>query len=128
MTETNDYEKAKQECRNECFDDFLKITGWSKDRVPDDADYVFQFLFDVIFDRAYQLGKAHSQLANGLANERLQVATAAMQGILSNSTFARALGYQSVEADDEEFLYKTTAEGAVHFADALITELNKEKP
>lgn len=113
---TNDYEKAKSECWrllcNSCI-----IKGATRD------------CFDTIFDRAYQLGKAHTQSANGFANERLQVAAMAMQGILSNSdlitdslrVYERKYGKYTAD------LCVAVANVAVVCTDTLITEINKPK-
>ncbi len=101
MTETNDYEKAKQECW-EKYASAFDIQG----SIPNEA-------FNWVFKRGYQLGKAHFQPANGLVNERLQVAAMAMQGILATG-HSNSAGF--------------IAEKAVRYADALLTELNKETP
>ena len=99
MTETNDYEKAKSECWRLLCDSCI-IKGATSD------------CFHIIFDRAYQLGKAHAQPANGLANERLQVAAMAMQGLLASGD------YTAAKIDRVMKL-------AVLYADALLTQLNK---
>ena len=130
MTETNDYEKAKQECQNECYDKFLKTAGWTKEQVPEEVNLTFNFLFEIIFNRAYQLGKAYTQPVNGLANERLQVAAMAMQGLLSNSTWMSILarGYCQEYDNDKDAsaaLVRETVSSSLEITDALLTELNK---
>lgn len=121
--ETNDYEKAKQECRNECFEKFLKTTGWTKEQVTDDVNLAFNYLFEIIFKRAYQLGKEHAEsdrdaemlkthlkVEHYLSEKRIQLAGMAMQGILANGQ-SNSAGF--------------VAEKAVRFADALLNELNE---
>ena len=87
-------------------------------------------VFNFAFDRAYQLGKSHAQPANGLANERLQVAAMAMQGLLSNSSWMSNLvrGYSQEydnDKDAEEALVREIASCSLEITDALLTELNK---
>ena len=115
MNETNDYEKAKQECWKKYASAF-DIQG----SIPNEA-------FNWVFKQGYQLGTAHAQLANGLANERLQVAAMAMQGILSNAELSGALCKLSQKTHDVTKFYEGVADGAVRLADALLTELNKPK-
>lgn len=72
------------------------------------------------FMDGYELGRAHTQPANKLENERLQVAAMAMQGLLSNEH-----GFQFNNKDVAK-TPENVAEAAVMFADALLIELNKE--
>ena len=111
MTETNDYKKAKSECwRLLC--DSCVIKGATRD------------CFNVIFERAYRLGKAHAQPANGLVNERLQVAAMAMQGALSNQSFLNNVCTGLTTAEE---IYSQVASVCVSYADALLTELNNQE-
>ena len=86
----------------------------------DAADIIFSDIFDFVFDRAYQLGKSHAHPANWLTNERLQVAAMAMQGLLSNMN-----GFQ-LNNKDVAKSPENVAIASVLYADALLTELNKE--
>ena len=94
--DNNDYEKAKSEC-------------WEKVPLIISPKNAFEFGFH----SAWHHPKAHAQPVNGLANERLQVAAMAMQGILASRQTG---GWVSV------------AKRAVSYADELLTELTKEKP
>ena len=102
MTETNDYEKAKSEC-------------WEKVPLIISPKNAFEFGFH----SAWHHPKANAQPANGLVNERLQVAAMAMQGLLSNINGFQ-LGNKDVPKSPEN-----VAMAAVLYADALLTELNK---
>ena len=115
MTETNNYEKAKEDCWREWTYD--ASTGMSLSELAE-ARRVFNFAFD----RAYQLGKAYTQPVNGLTNERLQVAAMAMQGILSNECLI-TMNDERVNKSPEN-----VAIAAIKYADALLTKFNKEKP
>lgn len=142
MTETNDYDKAKQECKEAFRKESDNLMTRSEERAINFA-----------FDRAYQLGKAHSEdsnfadchlsarsvdlernskLVNQLVNERLQVASMAMQGLLANATWLTKLtsGYANEYDNDQDAaqaLLRDVTSTAVEFADALIAEVNKEK-
>ena len=102
MTETNDYEKAKQEC-------------WEKVPLIISPKNAFEFGFH----SAWYHPKSPPQPANGLANERLQVAAMAMQGLLSNVN-----GFK-INNKDVDKSPENVASVAVLYADALLTELNK---
>ena len=96
MTETNDYEKAKQEC-------------WEKVPLIISPKNAFEFGFHSAWHHP-----------KGLVNERLQVAAMAMQGLLSNE-----YGFQFNDKDVAKSP-ENVAEAAVMFADALLNELNKK--
>lgn len=111
-----DYEKAKQGCWNALYNDKLRyetqIEQVSRKEV-----------FDYVFDRAYQLGKAHAeadrnaeilkthlQVEHYLSENRIQLAGMAMQGLVANG-----------KLNSEEHIAKK----AVAIADALLNELNE---
>ena len=130
--DNNDYEKAKEDCWREWTYDAR--SGMSLSELAE-ARRVFNFAFD----RAYQLGKALAQPANGLVNERLQVAAIAMQGILASpsimaattvslQTEAAKQGMALQNEEVSELTINAMAAMAVQSADALLTELEKEKP
>lgn len=58
---------------------------------------------------------------------RTAAAIAAMQGILSNAELSAVLCNQAQRAHDPAKFYAGVADGAVKLADALLTELEKEK-
>ena len=128
MTETNDYEKAKQECWEQY---------WASAKVifkGDAAKTVCEDAFSNAFSNAYQLGKeqaeadrdaeilkTHLRVERYLGEKRLQVAAMAMQGLLSNQ--------QGFQIDNEEVpkSVENVAIAAVAYANALIEQLNRKE-
>lgn len=84
-----------------------------------------QVVFNDLFKEAYNLGKKHARegVANNVSDDvRLQVATAAMQGILSNEKQVR-FACEQVRAEEVPL---SVSEYAVACADALIAEVSKK--
>ena len=126
MNETNDYEKARQECWDKIVEILPIMTRKGLDKVWE--------TFDSVLDRAYQLGmehaeadrdaeilKTHLRIERYLGEKRLQVAAMAMQGLLAtNAQFQE-------DVKVVELTTSTIAKLSVGYADALLTELNKPK-
>lgn len=78
-----------------------------------------QVVFNDLFKEAYNLGKKHAreEVVTKDNQLRLQVATAAMKGILANTNIIMSCGCLE---DNQEYITKH----AVMYADALIEEIN----
>lgn len=112
--DNNDYEKAKSEC-------------WEKVPLIISPKNAFEFGFH----SAWHHPKAYTQPVNGLANERLQVAAMAMQGLLSSNVWMKAIMREtelSNGSTDDSNVIPLIATMAVTITNTLLTELNKETP
>lgn len=126
MTNNEEYEKALNESFNACHNLPKDAYG----QIP--AGYSMAFNYGYTFGMQQAKSEQKESAKREIDFQREHIATAAMQGLLANSTCMSNMAKRyskeyDNEADATNALVHDVVTSSIEYADALINELNKKK-